>query len=646
VKKKVKIIDSIDNLKIISKEQDISDQIINHSRSMISVINRNYVYEKVNNTFCNAHKIFNNAVVGKSLEEVWGNDSFYNSIKNNLDICFTGKTVKYEASFDTPGLGKRYFEVVFRPIFLESGEITHILAETFDINDLRKSKLAALKKEEELRKFERNLPIGFIRCNKDGKILHANRAFFRIMDCPPDYSSKDMNIKSFYPDKGMFDMQFQSLLEYSSKTFGRLTLQNFKGREVPCRISGFLSHDSSGLPLRVDLIIEDSTRELMLENRLLQAQKLETVGSLAGGIAHDFNNILATISGYAELLKDDLPEDSELSEKVSKIQGAVVKAQSITSQILTFSRHAEQEKIPVSVADVLRETIGFVKSSVPDKISVKSRLPKKQIVVYADPTQLFRVFLNLMTNAMQAMEENGGILSVNLETVDGKHLQHYLNKENVAIQYALVTFKDTGVGMEPSVMGRIFEPFFTTHEVGKGTGLGLSVIHGIITEMEGEIIVTSKKNKGSTFQLYIPVSEISADITENNNGRKNILLIKGNKYESRIFSLALEKSGYKLIYISERKKLAELFSDNSQRTDLIIYMSDSKSIKPDDLVEMFGKLNINIPLLLITDPQYKIVEEKILNSGIISQHLIQPVSLKEIRNAIQTALRGENKSGS
>jgi hypothetical protein len=251
-----------------------------------------------------------------------------------------------------------------------------------------------------------------------------------------------------------------------------------------------------------------------------------------------------------------------------------------------------------------------------------------------------------MTNAMQAMEENGGILSVNLETVEGKHLQHYLNKENVATKYALVTFKDTGVGMEPSVMGRIFEPFFTTHEVGKGTGLGLSVIHGIITEMEGEIIVTSKKNKGSTFQLYIPVSEISTDITENNNGRKNILLIKGNKYESRIFSLALEKSGYKLIYISERKKLTELFSDNSQRTDLIIYMSDSKSIKPDDLVEMFRKLNISIPIILITDPQYKIVEEKILNSGIINQHLIQPVSLKEIRNAIQTALRRGDNSGS
>ncbi|MCX6255027.1 MAG: PAS domain S-box protein [Bacteroidia bacterium] len=414
MEKKFKISDENDYLRFLAREKDISDKIINHSRSMISIINRNYTYEKVNTTFCNAHKIITDSIVGKSLGDVWGHETFQNVIKSNIDLCFSGKTVRYEASFDTPQLGKRYFEVVFRPLSIEAGEITHLLAETFDINDLKLSEQAVLEKEEEFRKFETNLPIGFLRCDPEGKILHANKAFLKIMDCRNEVLITSMNLKSFYPEEGFFEMQYDQLLECNTKTFGRVTLKNCNGNEIPCRISGFLGFDESGTPSFIDFAVEDSSRELMLENRLLQAQKLETIGALAGGLAHDFNNILATISGYSEMLHDDLPIDSTLSEKVSKIQGAVSKARSITNQILTFSRQVEQEKIQISVSEVLKETIGFVKSAIPYNIIVKSRIPKKKAYVFADPTQLFRVFLNLMTNAIQSMEETGGTLSVDL----------------------------------------------------------------------------------------------------------------------------------------------------------------------------------------------------------------------------------------
>ena len=299
-----------DNLKSVSVEKDIFNQIINHSRSMISVINREYVYEKVNTTFCREHQILNNSIVGKSLSDVWGDEIFRSHIKNKIDLCFSGETVRYEASFNTPRLGERYYEVVFQPLSAGNGGITHLMAETFDIHELRVSRQEALDR---------------------------------------------------------------------------------------------------------------ASRELMLENRLLQAQKLETIGALAGGIAHDFNNILATISGYSEMLQEDLPKDSSLSDNVSKIQSAVQKAKSIINQILTFSRHVEQEKIQVNVAEVLNETIGFIRSSIPPNIVIKSRILKKgNENVLADPTQLFRVFLNLMTNAIQAMEENGGTLSVSLSIVEGK----------------------------------------------------------------------------------------------------------------------------------------------------------------------------------------------------------------------------------
>jgi signal transduction histidine kinase/PAS domain-containing protein len=638
LKKKLQGSDENDYLKFLATEKDISDQIINHSRSMISIINRNYIYEKVNATFCSAHHVVNDSIVGKTLGDVWGHKTFRNSIKSNIDLCFSGKTVKYEASFITPKLGKRYFEVVFRPLTNEAGEITLLLAETFDINDLKRSEQEVFEKVEELRKFETNLPIGFLRCDTEGKILHANKAFLKIMECHDEISITTMNLKNFYPDEWLFEIQYDQLLECLNKSFGRIPLKNCQGKEIPCRISGFLNVDESGKPSFIDFAFEDSSRELMLENRLLQAQKLETIGALAGGIAHDFNNILATISGYAEMLQDDLPKASELSDKVGKIQNAVLKAQSITNQILTFSRQVEQEKIPVSVSEVLKETIGFIRSAIPSNIVVKSRIPKGDANVFADPTQLFRVFLNLMNNALQAMDEEGGTLSVNLDIVEGKLVQHELNKIIVADEYVLLTFEDTGKGMEPSQLSRIFEPFFTTREVGKGSGMGLSVVHGIVAEMEGEILVSSKKKKGSVFYVYLPVSKKYPDFSGKKD-KKKILFITGNKHESRILSMALKNTGYELIYISDRQNLIQILSIINERPDLVIYMSDSKQIKQDDLVSIFSRLRINIPCILIADPNQELLEEKLLNSGIIKQHLVRPVSLKEIRNAIQISLK-------
>jgi signal transduction histidine kinase/CheY-like chemotaxis protein len=639
LKRKLELTAGNDYLKFLTKEKDISDQIINHSRSMITIINRDYIYEKANSTFCQTHQVVLDTILGKSLEDFWGHEIFANAIKRNVDLCFSGKTVQYEATFFTPLSGKRHFEVVFRPLSVEPGKVTHLLAETFDIDDLKTTKLAVKEKEEELRKFESNMPIGFLRCTPQGKILHANEAFLMIADCPDEVSLTRLNLRSFYHDENLFDLQVAQLIGSHTKNFGRVSLKNCGGKEIPCRISGFLGVNRDDVPAFIDFAVEDCSRELMLENRLLQAQKLETIGSLAGGIAHDFNNILATISGYSEMLQEDLPKDSDLSDKVSKIQTAVKKAQSITNQILTFSRHVEQEKVLINVAEVLKETIGFVKSSVPANIALKSRIPKLNAGVLADPTQLFRVFLNLMTNAIQAMEENGGTLTVNISVVKREFVQLELNKDIVADEYVLLTFKDTGEGMDQSLIGRIFEPFFTTREVGKGTGLGLSVIHGIITEMEGEIVVSSEKGKGSVFNVYLPVTKSYSPVTARKGTRKKILFITGNKYESRILSLALESAGYELVFVSDGSSFVKVMTNVQERPDMVIYMSDSKLIIPEDLVGLFLSQKITTPCILITDPDLEISDEKLLNSGIINQQLQKPVSLKEIRNAIQELLR-------
>jgi len=626
------------NLRYLSKEKDFNDHIANSSRSMLSIINRNYVYEKVNATFCSAHNVEVERIIGTSLSEVWGPDTFKSKIQQNIDLCFAGNTVRYEASFNTPLFCNRFYEVVFRPISKGSGEITHLLAETFDITDLRLSQKIINEMEEEFRKLETNLPIGFLRCDPDGTIIHANKAFLKIMECDDEASLPGLSINEFYTEKGLFDIHMHQLEDDKIKTFGRVPLYTSAGNEIACRISGFVVTGEDGKPSFIDFAFEDSSRELMLENRLLQAQKLETIGALAGGLAHDFNNILSTIFGYSEMLLDEMSKSSRSLEKIGKIITAVTKARSLTNQILTFSRQIEQEKISVSVYEVLMETLGFVESGKPSNVKIDADIININSNVYADPTQLFRVFLNLMTNAIQAMEEKGGTLSVKLAVVEGNLVRHDLNKDIVADEYSLITFEDTGVGMDPSLTQRIFEPYFTTREVGKGTGLGLSVVHGIVSEIEGEIIVSSKKNRGSVFSVYLPVSTENYDKPEKDLEGKKLLFITGNRYESRILSIALERVGYQLLFASDRNRFLRIMSDETEIPDLIIYMDDSEEIKAEDMISLYSKKKITTPLILISDNDQFLSKEKLVNSGITKQILNKPVSLKEIRNAIQMSL--------
>jgi signal transduction histidine kinase len=625
-------------LKYLSKEKYFSDHITNYSRSMLSIVNRDYIYEKVNNTFCNAHNTDIKNVVGKSLSDVWGKDTFKNKIKNNIDICFSGSTIRYEASFDTPAFGLRYFEVVFRPIIMENGEVPHLLAETFDMTDLRLSKQAVNEMEEEFKKIETNLPIGFLRCNLDGTIQHANKAFLKIMECEDNALLAGLNINEFYVEKDLYMIHFKELQINNIITFGRVALYTYKGNETACRISGFIVAKESGNPSVIDFAFEDSSRELLLENRLLQAQKLETIGDRAVGIAHDFNNILTTIFGYSELLLDEIPKETPSAEKIKKIIMAVSKARSLTNQILTFNRQVEQDKIFVSVSEVLKETMGFVKSTIPDNIKVIEDIKETESQVYADPAQLSRVILNLTTNAIQAMENTGGSLSVNMVVIEGRLVEHTLNKVIVADEYVLITIEDTGEGIEPSLIQRIFEPYFTTKKVGNGTGLGLSVVQGIVSEIEGEIIVSSRKDKGSVFSVFLPVSNEYPLVSEKTYENKKILFVTGNRYESGILSQALRNSGFKLIFASDRNHLIKIFSDENGRPDAIIYMGDSEEITADDLIILFSKEKINPPIILITDENQFLSKEKLVYSGIVKYHLSKPVLLKEIRNAIQMSL--------
>jgi PAS domain S-box-containing protein len=227
----------------------------------------------------------------------------------------------------------------------------------------------------------------------------------------------------------------------------------------------------------------------ILEARLMQAQKMESIGVLAGGIAHDFNNILMAILGYTQLTRLYIPDENKTAhEKLSRIEKASFRAKDMVSQILAFSRQSEPSVLPVQMGPIIIEAIKLLKGSLPSTLTIVTDFQDNIRPVLADPVQIHQVVINLCSNAAHAMEDHGGVIQVGLlETrLEAKEA---LSMSLPPGYYVRLTVSDTGNGMDEKIMEKIFEPYFTTKDVGKGSGMGLAVVHGIVVSCGGKITV-------------------------------------------------------------------------------------------------------------------------------------------------------------
>ena len=241
-----------------------------------------------------------------------------------------------------------------------------------------------------------------------------------------------------------------------------------------------------------------------LEGQLRQAQKMEAIGTLAGGIAHDFNNILSVIIGNAEMLEFKNAVGDSSRDGMNQILFASQRAKKLVHQILAFSRHGKQEKILLDPKPIVKETLEFLRASLPASIQLHHYMDPDSGTIMADPTQMQQVLMNLCTNAGHAMEKNGGILQIEMVNTSVTEEDARFDPEVEPGSYVKITVSDTGHGMEPAVLQRIFDPYFTTKDPDKGTGLGLSVVHGIVKSHGGMVKVNSEVGQGTTFTILLP----------------------------------------------------------------------------------------------------------------------------------------------
>ncbi|WP_462270169.1 transporter substrate-binding domain-containing protein [Desulfobacter sp.] len=248
-----------------------------------------------------------------------------------------------------------------------------------------------------------------------------------------------------------------------------------------------------------------------LQRQLIQARKLESIGTLAGGIAHDFNNILGIILGNAQLALLDLPEEHPSRARINDIQTACLRAKDVVLQLLNFSRQTKQEKQPLNPAQLVTDTVRLLRASLPSSIEILCQNNEPIKKINANPTQIQQVIINLCNNAAQAMAPDGGTLTIRLEMADTHNLKMPERKAFSAAEAVRLTIKDTGTGIDPAIQDRIFDPYFTTKELGKGSGMGLAIVHGIVHNHGGVISVKSKMGSGAVFSVLLPAIPDSPD---------------------------------------------------------------------------------------------------------------------------------------
>ena len=389
--------------------------------------------------------------------------------------------------------------------------------------------------------------------------------------------------------------------------------------------------------------LQETLKELKsTQAHLLQAQKMEAIGTLAGGIAHDFNNILYAIIGYTELALQDVSRGSELHTFLNETLKAGLRAKELVKQILTFSRQDEHEQKPIVIFPAIKEALKLLRATLPSNIEIRQNILTVQDKVIADPTKIHQVLMNLCTNASHAMGKNGGTLEVDLDKVDSDEELISKHPDLSPGSFMRLTVKDTGDGMAPGVVERIFEPYFTTKEEGKGTGLGLAQVHGIIQNYKGIITVQSEPEKGTTFEVYLPIThggdgqrkEIDTEI---GNGRGKVLFIDDEQALVNMGKHMLKKMGYQVFTKTNSLEALELFKVRPDRFDLVITDMNMPELNGEQLALQLIAIRPDIPIILCTGYSEQISEEKAKSIG-IKAFAMKPLSMQDLSKTIRNVL--------
>ncbi|MET0535378.1 MAG: CHASE domain-containing protein [Steroidobacter sp.] len=379
-----------------------------------------------------------------------------------------------------------------------------------------------------------------------------------------------------------------------------------------------------------------------LEASLMQASKLEAMGTLAGGIAHDFNNILGAILGYGELAQNEVQQGSSLRRYVDSVMSAGQRAKSLVARILAFSRSGLGQRLPVHVQSVVAEALDLLSASLPDDVRLERELAADDAAVIGDPTQIHQVVLNLGTNAIHAMK-NGGVLGVRLDMATVDVPVTLVTGTIDRGEYVRLAVSDTGLGIEPGLRDRIFDPFFTTKGVGVGTGLGLSLVHGIAADLGGGVDVQSELGRGTTFEVYLPCSgRVSHTDPEREalplGHGETVMLVDDEEVLVRLGEEMIARLGYEPVGYTSPADALEAFRANPRRFDIVLSDETMPGMTGSQLAERIRELRHDVPILLMSGYATATLATRAAAAG-VAEVLNKPLVARDIARSLEVALR-------
>jgi signal transduction histidine kinase/ActR/RegA family two-component response regulator len=414
------------------------------------------------------------------------------------------------------------------------------------------------------------------------------------------------------------------------------------GSTFSVRCDIHMVRNAQGQPEILESFIEDVTERRDLEVQLRQRQKMEAVGLLAGGVAHDFNNLLGVISGYAELVEEQVPPGSKTFASVEQIRKAADRAAALTRQLLAFSRQQVLETRILDINLIVEEMSKMLPRLLGEDIELQSKLSPGIGEVKADQGQIEQVIMNLAVNARDAMP-GGGRLVISTEQILLEPDLALKRPHMMPGRYILLAVSDTGTGMDKQTQAHIFEPFFTTKERGRGTGLGLATVYGFVKQIGGYVWVESAPGAGSTFSIYLPVTEQKArkslppaSAAVSGRGTGTILLVEDEESLRVLTRNVLEQNGYAVLEAGNGAEAVEVAQAAGRRIDVLLTDMVMPGMNGRAVAERVSRLYPEIKVVYMSGyTGFSTRESASFNAVIIAKPFTRDVLLQKMREAFE-----------
>lgn len=437
-----------------------------------------------------------------------------------------------------------------------------------------------------------------------------------------------------------FEQKMGKVVEQGATWQGHIVNQRKDGSLFVAAATVSPIRDPSGEVAHFVLMQRDITNDVEIESRMRHAQKMEAIGTLAGGIAHDFNNILGGIIGFTDMTLRLSTPSTDIHDNLLQIRQGGKRAADLVQQILTFSRQSALEKMPVSMSSLIRESLNLMRATLPETIEIQQDLQTTDATVMASPVQIQQIFMNLCSNAIYAMRETGGTLTIRLERAPGPNPEQ---GEADGEGWVRLTVEDTGQGIESDILPSIFTPFFSTKQPGEGSGMGLSVVHGIVRELGGEISVQSQPGKGSVFAVLLSETgqKKTGNLTSSEEplpmGSEHILVVDDEKEVRESCRMMLSHLGYTVTTTGNPQEVLTLIVKAWPPVDLVLADQTMPKMTGIDLTGEIQRLRPGIPVILCTGYVDQINHAAAREAGACDL-LMKPMDLRGLGTAVRSAL--------